>query len=177
MYSKCKERSVNLLPEISNLVVVDESPSGIAVRVLPSFRALLGSQIYAKEADKTIRRALKKGVLAGARRDSSQSVIFNADQRAAAFELAEILMQKIDNLASRPIDRKNVERVLEITSAECTRWTKDGRLPKSGNLIINRGAQRVQVSTYSPEAVAELIARPEVITLWRHQDKSSSETS
>ena len=166
-----------MLPEISDLVVVDESPSGIAVRILPSFRALLGSQIYAKEADKTIQRALKKSVLAGARRDSSQSVIFNTDQRAAALELAGILRQKIDNLASRPIDRKNVERVLKITSAECTRWTKDGRIPKSGNLIINRGTQRVQVSTYSPAAVTDLIARPEVITLWRHQDKSSCGTS
>jgi hypothetical protein len=121
---------------------------------------------------------LRRAAAAGASPSGNRSVIFPLHCTAAAHSLADMLRRRIDEIATRAIARRHVERVLRITQSECTRWTKDGRLPRSGNLIINRGKhQRVQVSMYSPEAVADLASRPEVINLWRRQDALALATS
>lgn len=160
-----------MLAQIYQLVEVVESKSGIVIHVAAAMPRLLGLQIYAREVEKLISRTLRRAAAAGASPSGNRSVIFAINNTAVAYSFADMLRRRIDEIATRAIARKHVERVLRITQGECTRWTKDGRLPKSGNLIINRGKhQRVQVSMYSPEAVADLASRPEVINFWRRQD-------
>jgi hypothetical protein len=58
---------------------------------------------------------------------------------------------------------------LNITKRERLRWTKDGRLPRSGAVLVKR-AHVVAVPTYAVSLVEELMALPAILAIWRDQD-------
>lgn len=155
----------------SDFVNISEFDGGIVVRVQTKLPPLLGLLVYAQEASKVIERMLRRAVSSGARATGDRGVIFPIEQRQAARDLTWMLRQRLEKIADKPIDRKHVEQVLGISGAECNRWTKDGRLPKSGQLIIQRwDRQQLQCSMYATAAIAKLAAGPEVIDRWRHED-------
>jgi hypothetical protein len=84
-------------------------------------------------------------------------------------EALQRLDNRLDVLAERPMSSAQVQKVLRITSAERSRWTKDGRLRQYGSSLIRRG-QLVALKTYAPEDIAYLAERPELIGQWREQD-------
>jgi hypothetical protein len=94
--------------------------------------------------------------------------VSTAQKAAARFVLwrvAEVLAE----IASRPLTPRLLVTALNITTKERLRWTKDGRLPRSGAVLVKR-AHVVAVPTYAVSLVEELIARPDIIAAWRDQD-------
>jgi hypothetical protein len=49
---------------------------------------------------------------------------------------------------------------------ERARWTKDGRLPHSGQVAASRG-NPVSIPTYSVEVIENLAGHPEIVRAWR----------
>jgi hypothetical protein len=80
-------------------------------------------------------------------------------------ELAEALAR----IAWRPLTPRLVAEALNISGQERVRWTKDGRLPQSGQMLV-RGKQLLAVPPYSVMLIEQLAARPEVLTAWREHD-------
>ncbi|WP_150127009.1 hypothetical protein [Sphingomonas panacis] len=89
--------------------------------------------------------------------------------------LRSIILRCTDALvgpARRPLTPRLLMAALSITNKERLRWTKDGRLPRSGSVTI-RAAHPVSVSTYGVDTVAELVADPSIIAAWRRADASA----
>ncbi|MEH3101646.1 hypothetical protein [Sphingomonas adhaesiva] len=89
--------------------------------------------------------------------------------------LRSIILRCVDALvgpARRPLTPRLLLAALPITNKERFRWTKDGRLPRSGSVTI-RAAHPVSVGTYAVDAVARLVADPSIIAAWRRADASA----
>lgn len=89
--------------------------------------------------------------------------------------LRSIILRCTDALvgpARRPLTPRLLMAALPITNKERLRWTKDGRLPRSGSVMI-RAAHPVSVGTYAVDAVARLVADPSIIAAWRRADASA----
>jgi hypothetical protein len=63
-----------------------------------------------------------------------------------------------------------VEEALGITSVERKRWTKDGRLTKSGTDSFRKGRVIFQIYLHPPKEIALLMANPSIIAGWRQAD-------
>ena len=79
----------------------------------------------------------------------------------------------IDRFSNQPLTPRMVEEVLGISSKECRRWSKDGRLRRSGTASFKRG-QAIQIYTHSVETVAALANDPSIIASWRAHDAASA---
>jgi len=80
-------------------------------------------------------------------------------------------LQRAMARSRKPIGQKVVGRVLGITSAERSRWGKDGRLPTSGSMQIRRGTT-ITLPTYSPIVIEQLANCPALVAEWRAQDRA-----
>lgn len=67
---------------------------------------------------------------------------------------------------------KAVEQILGISALERIRWTKDGRLPRSGTGSFVKGRQKIAFSMHPAGAIATLAADPDIIRRWREDDAS-----
>lgn len=79
------------------------------------------------------------------------------------------IVLELTAMARRPLTPRLLMDVLAISSSERLRWTKDGRLTQSGNVMIKRG-QLVSVPTYDVAFVEALLAAPGRISAWRNSD-------
>lgn len=79
----------------------------------------------------------------------------------------------IERIATRPFSTRQIEAALGITARERLRWTKDGRLPRSGSATIMKG-QLITLSTYAVDTVARLAGDASIIDDWRRTDKTGS---
>ena len=75
----------------------------------------------------------------------------------------------LEDIAQRPYTAGEVRERLGITNQERLRWTKEGRLRRGGNEIIDRG-QKIAVTTYEVASIDALALAPETIELWRLDD-------
>ncbi|WP_294292027.1 hypothetical protein [uncultured Sphingomonas sp.] len=74
--------------------------------------------------------------------------------------------------ARRPLTPRLFMAALPITKNKRLRWTKDGRLPRSGS-VTTRVVHPVSVGTYGVDDVARLVADPSIIAAWRCADASA----
>jgi hypothetical protein len=82
----------------------------------------------------------------------------------------------IDQFLDQPLTPRMVEDVLGITKQERSRWSKDGRLKRSGTASFKRG-QVVQFYTHSVEFISALARHPSIIAVWRAEDATAARTS
>ncbi len=75
----------------------------------------------------------------------------------------------IEDIASRPFTPRMVVEILGITPRERIRWTKSGRLPRSGSGTL-KAARTVTFCIYAAGEIAKLAANPSVIEAWRRVD-------
>jgi hypothetical protein len=103
----------------------------------------------------------------------TQGLVMTVDTGGRATnDIAAVLIgidQRLERIASRPLNARVVERTLGITPRERSRWTKDGRLARAGTNLIRRG-QLVALSTYSVGEIARLMNEPSKIRAWREAD-------
>jgi hypothetical protein len=95
--------------------------------------------------------------------------VFGAIDDHAASDLLRKLDTKLVSIASRPFPPKIVERVLGISTRERLRWSKDGRLPRSGSATFSKGGL-ITVATHPADKTLELAASPGIIMAWRRAD-------
>jgi hypothetical protein len=79
----------------------------------------------------------------------------------------------LSTLACERLTPKAVEEALGITTKERVRWTKDGRLPKSGTGTFKKGSHVFQYSLHPADKIAELAKNPSVVASWRRNDEPS----
>jgi hypothetical protein len=84
--------------------------------------------------------------------------------------LLDSLATKLTTLATKPLTPKELMSVMPMTNAERMRWTKDGRLPKSGAAMIKRG-QQIPVSSYSVNGIEKLLLTPDIMSKWRAEPR------
>jgi hypothetical protein len=82
------------------------------------------------------------------------------------------LADALARIAWRPLTPRLVGAALGISGQERLRWTKDGRLPRSGQVAARRG-NPLSVPTYSVEAIEKLARHPGIVTAWREQDTAA----
>jgi hypothetical protein len=82
-------------------------------------------------------------------------------------ELIETVDEILDSVAKERLSPRLVEMVLAIRSCE-QKWTKDGRLPQSGQGSFRRGANEVHFPLYRSDKIAQLAAP---IEEWREADR------
>jgi hypothetical protein len=135
------------------------------------FDTHLGLRLRAEEAHRCIRRVCAAGFCSW----SSQLLELRCVPEAAA----DVIEGNLDDLAKalariawRPLTPRLVVMALGISGRERARWTKDGRLPPSGQVFAHRG-HLLSVPTYSVRLVEDLAARPEISTAWREQDAAA----
>ncbi|MEO0400686.1 MAG: hypothetical protein AAF224_14850 [Pseudomonadota bacterium] len=87
-----------------------------------------------------------------------------------------LILEALTSIGRRPYTSREVRDILRITNKERLRWTKDGRLTRGGNEIINRG-QKIAVVTYDTWAIEDLAAKPERLAEWRSRDKISNDNT
>ncbi|MGD9600145.1 MAG: hypothetical protein AB7P94_17865 [Steroidobacteraceae bacterium] len=97
----------------------------------------------------------------------------DASRRVDADRVIRDLIHHVEAIAKRPVTPRAVTDLLGISSAERLRWTKDGRLKKSGSHGL-RHSQGARVPTYAADQVAHLAQRPEIISEWRQADRSAN---
>ena len=83
--------------------------------------------------------------------------------------LLDNLTERLAALADRPLTPRELLIALPITNKERLRWTKDGRLARSGAVTIKRG-HLISVPTYSVAVVERIRADLAVIEAWREID-------
>jgi hypothetical protein len=81
-------------------------------------------------------------------------------------EVISEIDRRLEAMAMRPLMPLMVEQVLGITAHERLRWTKDGRLPRSGQAAF-RKAGAVVIATHPVDKISRLQAQPDVIAAWR----------
>jgi hypothetical protein len=80
----------------------------------------------------------------------------------------------LDGFSKERLTPRMVQETLGIGSVERRRWTKDGRLPKSGMVSFRRGQQSFYLYLHSPDKIARLAANPAIIPQWRDEDAARS---
>ena len=132
------------------------------------FDTHLGLRLRAEEAHRCIRR-----VFANCSCNWCPKLL---ELRCATEVSTDLIEGKLDDLAEalariawRPLTRRLVAAALGISGQERARWTKDGRLPQSGQVLVRRGPL-LSVPTYSVGVIEDLAAQPKILTAWREQD-------
>lgn len=113
----------------------------ITVSFDPAADVPLGLRIHQGEGDSFLRTAMRRW--GGQVVSPARIVRFDRSQQEEAVALAEIMLDRLVKIARKPLSQKVVERLLAISSAERTRWTKEGRLRQSGTAEMARGGSRV----------------------------------
>ncbi|HEY3032773.1 MAG TPA: hypothetical protein VGJ68_21735 [Bradyrhizobium sp.] len=157
---------------ISEGFELSSTGANFIVRYAPPITLTIGSGSRAVHAVRLVKSVLKRlpgcvvqianNAFTAHISDITKSEILDAIERAN---------QRLDEFSEEKLTAKTVEKILNVTTLERRRWTKDGRLPHSGTAFFQAGRTQVQVATYSRETVLFFASRPDLIRTWREADK------
>jgi hypothetical protein len=148
-------------------VDLQEDEHGLKIAFDRCFAAHVGLRVRGEESPRHLKRAF-----AACSRDwddTGLELTVSADQATSARLAIPRLAKTLAEIAFRPLAPRFLVAALNITTRERLRWTKDGRLPTSDAVLINR-AQVIAIPTYAVSLVEELSARPDILAAWREQD-------
>jgi len=135
-----------------------------------SFEQCLGLRLRWREAYRATKSALKS--VGSVTRFAASLVVILEDRDTTIDDVLTMVSnidQRLERIAARPLSARMVERALGITARERSRWTKDGRLVRTGSSLIRRG-QLIALSTYAVDQIARLMNDPNTIQAWREAD-------
>lgn len=78
----------------------------------------------------------------------------------------------LDSFIEEKLTPKIVEEILQITSLERIRWSKDGRLPTSGFGTFSKGRQLIQFPLYPVAGIVKIASNHALIEKWRKIDST-----
>ena len=102
--------------------------------------------------------------------EPGRTCLFPPHAGAEAGKTANDLRNRLLGIARRPVSQRHVERILGIMPGERNRWSKDGRLTRSGTAQIRKGTNLISLSTYATDAIETLSETPATIRAWREAD-------
>jgi hypothetical protein len=143
----------------------------VTISYKPSPELTLGSALRSRDILNRVGAKLK-GVRPRAYCSDGEQITFEFDiDETCKLEtvIAKIDLM-LDRCANERLTPRMVEEILGITSAERRRWTKDGRLPKSGMASYRRGPQSFYLSLHPPKKIGQLANNPDLIAQWRKED-------
>jgi len=151
--------------------VLRADSDGLYISLGPCFGMHLGLRLRADEAQRCIYRVFDRG----SRWDPQLRELTCATDTSPEVESKlDSLAEALTRIAWRPLTPRFVAAALGISAQERVRWTKDGRLPPSGQAFARRGAL-LSVPTYAVTLIEELAAHPETVAAWREQDEASAQ--
>jgi hypothetical protein len=166
------ERSIRLARRMANaLRVHDRSGSKAVLDFQPVHDAHLGLSLRWLEARRRVLTSLQGQAT---RSWIGDTLLLEIEALSGDLRLGEVIECSAYALvlpASCPLTPRLVLSALPISPQERLRWTKDGRLPRSGAVMMLR-AHPVSVATYAVETISALVENPSIIALWREQDAS-----
>src|ERR1700730_16362599 len=125
---------------------------GVAVQFTPRPSQTAGSTQRAQQAVRIVKSALKRTKHCVVEQsDAGISARIYDERSSIIHDILKFADQKLDHLESEFLTTGMVEEILNITSRERVRCTKDGRLPNAGKASFKRG-QRVHLFRYPPAA-------------------------
>lgn len=157
-----------LTSRIQALVRLLDVDGLLMVRFDPTEAMPLGLMIHHGKRDDAVSRLIKQAT--PDQRQGRRIAIFRRERLVDARALRIAIIAGLERVARLPIGLRHVERLLGITSAERSRWTKAGRLPVSGSATISKGPNTISIPTYSPTKLEKLLLVPDTISAWRAAD-------
>jgi hypothetical protein len=149
---------------------------GIALLVELPFALTLGLDHRKKEACRRIQKALRGLPARLATQDGETHLMVRLEQtgKDVARRSAADIDETLASFAREKVTPNAVEQALGITSKERIRWTKDGRLPRSGNGTFKKGSHIFQYSLHPADKIAELAENPSIVASWRLDDHADA---
>jgi hypothetical protein len=161
----------------SRYAAVGVFPSGVLLTFEPADALSLGSCRRAREARRRVAGLLRRHRLKVLARGEAIRTTIPSQATVDLVDLLSAIDKALDAFRQERLYPKVVEEILGITSRERRRWTKDGRLPKSGTGSFRRGRQSIHFALHPPQEIARLSKNPEIIAAWRKADAESSGTA
>lgn len=93
----------------------------------------------------------------------------------SAFNARDDVDQMLEAFQNERLEPKAVEEILGITAQERRRWSKDGRLPKSGTGQFKKGQHVFQYFLHPADGIAKIARDPQIIARWRVLDSQKAD--
>lgn len=141
----------------------------------PGFPVTLGLTARAREARRRVKACLRTfGIPARANGTGEVTAHVCGTDLANARRIIGEVNAALDTFARDRLTPRMVEQVLGITARERIRWSKDGRLPKSGSGSFRRGPNVIHFPLHPAHKIARLAADPSIVAGWRKADRESA---
>lgn len=162
----------------TRFAVLDRCEEGIRFSLQASRDVTLGSNVRERELCRAIGRIIRRARPLTLKIDPPFVVAtLSFVEAKTIMELMSAVDLRIGRFRKERLHPRVVEGLLGITPAERRRWTKDGRLPVSGNGSFRRGRQVIQFPLHPPDKIALLTQTPETVAEWRERDRALASPS
>jgi hypothetical protein len=142
----------------------------------PGFPVTLGLAVRAREARRRFKACLRAlGISVRANGTGGITACVSGADLADTRKVIEELDAVLDAFARGGLTPRMVEHVLGISSRERIRWTKDGRLPKSGSASFRRGPNVIHFPLHPAHKIARLATDPSIVAAWRDADREDAD--
>jgi hypothetical protein len=158
----------------SRYVTIDDGAAGIVLSFTPPRELTLGSARRAREARRRVAGLLRRHRLKVSAKEEGIRTTIPPQATIDLVDLLSAIDEALDAFRQERLYPKVVEEILEITPRERRRWTKDGRLPKSGTGSFRRGQQSIHFALHPPQEIARLSNNPGIIVAWLKADAHGS---
>lgn len=156
----------------SRYATIIDSAKGLSITFRPSSELTLGSSRREKAIKRRVAKLLRNSRPFLLSVDDEQiCATFGPDAEGELPAALSAIDASIEAFKEERLYPKVVEEILQITSRERLRWTKDGRLPRSGAAAFGVGQRSIHFALHPVEQIAALSKSPEIIAAWRSADK------
>jgi hypothetical protein len=154
-------------------VAIDRN--GIEIMYEPPTALTLGSALRGRDICNRVKTKLKQARPIMRSSDGEPiAARFDLEALDKLTSIVPVIDVMLDGFSKERLTPRMVEEILGISSVERRRWTKDGRLPKSGMASFRRGQQSFYLYLHPPDKIARLAANPAIIAQWRDEDAAQS---
>lgn len=153
-----------------SFVQINRTANYISLIFKPPFKLTLGLSTLTNEVRRRVRRVLKLSTDTIKEEGGTIEARFHVLNEQRALDARAEIDKRLTHYLNEKLPAAAVEKVLRISPQERARWTKDGRLPKSGTMIFKKGGTRFEVYLHPVEGIAYLLAHPHILAEWREND-------
>lgn len=157
-------------------MALEEQSAGLVETWTLSYAATLGSSVRKQGIFLELRAHLPPAVRKSLKIEAGAVVLrmpTDTDRQFAA--ATEVINKILASSETLPVIPREIEDILQISSAERHRWLKDDRLPSAGTRTVKlRGrARQVTFHVFDPRVVEELLDHDRV-SEWREEDAQAA---
>jgi hypothetical protein len=155
----------------SPYVRVDRQDGQVILTVEIGHGLTLGSARRERKSIDLIKRTLRGSRPREIRRSNQRiQILFDRLADTGLRNLIAKIDKAVITFRSERLYPREVEEILGITSRERIRWTKEGRIPKSGKGSFGCGSRSIPFAMHPSDAIAALANGRHIIEAWRAAD-------